>query len=82
MAQGTGRRFLRANLRICERGLVDGAVVAAEGLIRWHDLSGGLVAPGDFLPLAEEMGLIEAIGDWVLEEICRQAAGGAPRASR
>lgn len=52
--------------------LSSGGVVAAEGLIRWRDLSGGLVAPGDFLPLAEEMGLIEAIGDWVLEEICRQ----------
>jgi len=52
--------------------LASGDVVAAEGLIRWRDLSGGLVPPGDFLPLAEEMGLIEAIGDWVLEEICRQ----------
>jgi diguanylate cyclase (GGDEF)-like protein len=47
-------------------------VVAAEALIRWRDLSGGLVPPGDFLPLAEEMGLIEAIGDWVLDELCRQ----------
>ena len=52
--------------------LATGETVAAEGLIRWRDLSGGLVAPGDFLPLAEEMGLIEAIGDWVLQELCRQ----------
>jgi diguanylate cyclase (GGDEF)-like protein/PAS domain S-box-containing protein len=52
--------------------LATGTPVAAEGLIRWRDLSGGLVAPGDFLPLAEEMGLIEAIGDWVLQELCRQ----------
>jgi diguanylate cyclase (GGDEF)-like protein/PAS domain S-box-containing protein len=51
--------------------------VAAEGLIRWQDLSGGLVAPGDFLPLAEEMGLIEAIGDWVLQELCRQRTAWA-----
>lgn len=52
--------------------LETGMPTAAEGLIRWQDLSGGLVPPGDFLPLAEEMGLIEAIGDWVLEELGRQ----------
>jgi EAL domain-containing protein (putative c-di-GMP-specific phosphodiesterase class I) len=43
-------------------------------LIRWADPWGGLVPPGDFSPLAEEMGLIEAIGAWVVEEICRQDA--------
>ncbi len=54
--------------------LADGRVVGVEALLRWPDPNGGLVPPGDFIPLAEEMGLIEAIGDWVVEELCRQDA--------
>jgi diguanylate cyclase (GGDEF)-like protein/PAS domain S-box-containing protein len=54
--------------------LVEGSMRGVEALIRWNDPNGGLVPPGDFIPLAEEMGLIEAIGDWVVDELARQGA--------
>jgi diguanylate cyclase (GGDEF)-like protein/PAS domain S-box-containing protein len=54
--------------------LADGSPMGVEALIRWNDPLGGLVPPGEFIPLAEEMGLIEIIGDWVVEELARQDA--------
>jgi diguanylate cyclase (GGDEF)-like protein/PAS domain S-box-containing protein len=54
--------------------LSTGVVRAVEALIRWRDPGGGMVAPGEFIPLAEELGLIEAIGDWVLDQLVRQDA--------
>jgi len=55
--------------------LADRAMIGVESLVRWRDPTrgGGLVPPAEFIPVAERTGVIDALGDWVLREVCAQA---------
>jgi diguanylate cyclase (GGDEF)-like protein len=54
--------------------LATGEIVGAEALLRWQHHGRGLVSPADFIPVLEETWHIVAVGEWVLEEACRQAS--------
>ncbi len=53
---------------------LDGEITGFEALLRWRHPSRGMIPPAEFIPAAEDAGLILAIGEWVLREACREAA--------
>jgi diguanylate cyclase (GGDEF)-like protein len=55
--------------------LTTGRITGAEALVRWEHPQHGLMQPADFIPIAEDSGVIAALGRWVLEQACRQTSG-------
>ena len=70
------RGLERGEFRLHYQPLIDlasGRIVGAEALLRWPQPDGRMVSPADFIPVAEDTGLIVPLGEWVLREACAQA---------
>ncbi len=76
---GLRRALAEQHLRLLYQPQVDegGSLVGVEALLRWDSPEDGIVSPADFIPVAEDSGLILAMGRWVLETACRQLADWA-----
>ncbi|MCP1312946.1 EAL domain-containing protein [Halomonas sp. 707D7] len=77
MAKRLGSAIAEKRLELHYQPQVDlrtGALIGAEALARWHDDELGHVSPGEFIPLAEERGMMVALGRCVIEKACRQLA--------
>ena len=61
--------------------LNDNSVTGFEALLRWHHPERGMISPAEFIPIAEDTGLINQIGQWVLTEACKQAVTWPPHMS-
>lgn len=75
LEHGLRRALEQQELYLAYQPKIDTATgrwVGMEALLRWQDDNLGQVSPADFIPLAEKLGLIESLGEWVLDQVCQQ----------